>query len=525
MSNETRVNLQHLLEDLRDAYAASLEEVVITELVANALDSGADVISLEAVSKDRMFRCTDNGDGMNRAALRGYHNIAASTKTRGTGIGFAGVGAKLALLIADRVITESRSKNGARAAAEWHLKSEYRAPWKFVPFSGLIASGRGTAVSIFLHDANSPLLDPAYVRTAVIRHFYPLVAANDAIARALKPAYKKPIVILLNGEPVKVVPPDKNTRSFFVYKGKHRKIRGAGFVERASLDDNFWHRLMSRTAARPGDAGLRISTYGKVIRGGWEWLGLPVRQQEIFNGVVEVPELAEILTTNKADFLPDSASLKKYYDVRKSIQQAVLPILRELGAVVDDEKNAKTPSAFKPLSRDIEGALSLMTETFPELEPLVGEHWRRLAARAAAVGHRSRRGKRGTAADLAKEAGGSLDAAEPASKRAKRQPLEADADGDKKKTAKTPGLEISFEAFEKNDVGELGRLVEEKIVINTAHPAWARAERLGQEPYHVLLTVALTLGDYLQTQGGIRAFVSVFLKSWSEAAEKSGKLF
>ena len=38
---ETRVDLLHLLEDLRDAYPASLEETIVSEIVANALDSRA----------------------------------------------------------------------------------------------------------------------------------------------------------------------------------------------------------------------------------------------------------------------------------------------------------------------------------------------------------------------------------------------------------------------------------------------------------------------------------------------------
>jgi len=38
---ETRVDLLHLLEDLRDAYPGSLEETILIEIVANALDSGA----------------------------------------------------------------------------------------------------------------------------------------------------------------------------------------------------------------------------------------------------------------------------------------------------------------------------------------------------------------------------------------------------------------------------------------------------------------------------------------------------
>jgi len=43
---ETRVDLQHLLEDLRDAYVGPAEETILTEIVANSLDSGATVIAV-----------------------------------------------------------------------------------------------------------------------------------------------------------------------------------------------------------------------------------------------------------------------------------------------------------------------------------------------------------------------------------------------------------------------------------------------------------------------------------------------
>ena len=38
---ETRVNLRHLLEDIRDSYPVAQEEVIVSELVANSLDSHA----------------------------------------------------------------------------------------------------------------------------------------------------------------------------------------------------------------------------------------------------------------------------------------------------------------------------------------------------------------------------------------------------------------------------------------------------------------------------------------------------
>ena len=43
---ETRVDLLPLLEDLRDGYPGALEEPILTEIVANALDLGATRVAL-----------------------------------------------------------------------------------------------------------------------------------------------------------------------------------------------------------------------------------------------------------------------------------------------------------------------------------------------------------------------------------------------------------------------------------------------------------------------------------------------
>ena len=89
---ETRVDLQHLLEDLRDAYTGSLEETILTEVVANALDSGAHRIRFFTRPADATLTIVDDGRGMQRRELARYHDVAASTKTNGQGIGFAGWG-------------------------------------------------------------------------------------------------------------------------------------------------------------------------------------------------------------------------------------------------------------------------------------------------------------------------------------------------------------------------------------------------------------------------------------------------
>ena len=128
---ETRVDLLHLLEDLRDAYVGPAEETILTEIVANALDSGATRIAIAADPTQRTFTLVDNGGGMRRRELARYHDIAASTKTRGEGIGFAGVGIKMALLVSREVLTETRQR-GKHVATTWALASRHRAPWKWV---------------------------------------------------------------------------------------------------------------------------------------------------------------------------------------------------------------------------------------------------------------------------------------------------------------------------------------------------------------------------------------------------------
>src|SRR5437773_2561385 len=105
---ETRVDLLHLLEDLRDAYPGAVEETILTEVVANSLDSGATRIRFAVDRAAATLTAIDDGAGMAKRDLARYHDIATSTKTRGEGIGFAGVGIKLGLLVSAEVTTESR---------------------------------------------------------------------------------------------------------------------------------------------------------------------------------------------------------------------------------------------------------------------------------------------------------------------------------------------------------------------------------------------------------------------------------
>ena len=141
---ETRVDLEHLLEDLRDAYPSSLEETILTEIIANSLDSSANRITMTTDPAQSSLTVVDNGSGMQRTAMRLYHDIASSTKVRGQGIGFAGVGIKLGLLVCEEVLTETR-RGSTHVATRWHLASHHRAPWHWVTPLGLVGERGGAA--------------------------------------------------------------------------------------------------------------------------------------------------------------------------------------------------------------------------------------------------------------------------------------------------------------------------------------------------------------------------------------------
>lgn len=66
---ETRVDLQHLPEDLADAYPGELDETILTEIVANSLDSGATRIAFTIDPIASTFTAIDNRAGMRRSDL------------------------------------------------------------------------------------------------------------------------------------------------------------------------------------------------------------------------------------------------------------------------------------------------------------------------------------------------------------------------------------------------------------------------------------------------------------------------
>jgi hypothetical protein len=513
---ETRVDLVHLLQDLADAYPGDLHETILIEIIANALDSGASRIRVFTAPAAQTITVVDNGAGMRRADLRRFHDVATSTKTRGEGIGFAGVGIKLGLLISDEVTTESR-RGKDHISTTWTLTQRKRAPWRWIPPAGLVTD-RGTAVRLRLTNALSPLVESGFLENTMRQHFEPLL--DPRFDELLRSHYPEGVAFEINGNELPratVVSPQLALIAIRL-AGK-RKPSASGYLVREASSFSEDRR------------GIAISTFGKVIKRGWDWLGMMPTAADRTSGLIEAPALAAALTLNKADFLRTGPRGATFLAYRKALQEAIGQQLARWGDAKSEQPAQRRVA--RPIERDMESVLADLADSFPMLAMLV----RRTSGgnRKLRVGGRGPGELSPDSMDLfappaaealspalpapeAPSATEELHETESAPRSPERERPRADVGPPAPRGPRRPtrlGLSIQFES--RPDDAELGRLVDTTIWVNDAHPAYRRASASRSEGYHVALAVALALSKVAADHAQERDFVLEFLARWGEA--------
>jgi hypothetical protein len=514
---ETRVDLLHLLEDLRDAYPGAAEETILTEVVANSLDSGATTVTIAADPSRSTLTIVDDGVGMRRRDLARYHDVAATTKVRGDGIGFAGVGIKVGLLVSEEVLTESRLGKHHMATV-WRLASRHRAPWKWVPPPGLVAE-HGTVVRLQLKNPLSPLLDPGFIEGALWRHFQPLL--DPALVDILAAHYPRGVRFVVNGRPLRQERWEAPERApITVRLARKRKPSASGYLIRDPLPLPEERR------------GLAISTFGKVIKRGWDWLGITPSSPERVAGLIEAPALAQALTLNKADFIRAGTRGAIYLAYRKAIQEAVARQLAAWGDIREGGEQARRRAA-RPVERDLEAVLLDLADEFPLLAALVerragGQRALPMGQALAKPGEGERLGAvSASATELqpSQEAptpmGPSQEPGAPTPAATEPLPPAATVELPATRGPRRParyGLSIQFEPRPEDP--ELARLVETTVWVNEAHPAYRRAVASRSEGYHIAVASAMALAPLAVEPDKEHAFVTAFLASWGAALDR-----
>ncbi|MBI3289647.1 MAG: hypothetical protein HYZ74_09040, partial [Elusimicrobia bacterium] len=123
-----------------------------------------------------------------------------------------------------------------------------------------LTTARGTAVRLILTNQLSPLLDAGYLEETIRRHFEPLL--DPAFDELLRRHYLNGVAFEVDGrELTRAGMPSSERVPIAIRLGRRRTPSVTGFIERNPLV--------------PADReGIAISTFGKVIKRGWDWLGL-----------------------------------------------------------------------------------------------------------------------------------------------------------------------------------------------------------------------------------------------------------
>src|SRR5207245_9004547 len=116
--------------------------------------------------------------------------------------------------------------------------------------------------------------------------------SDPAVAPVLAPSYPHGGGVEVNGRALEPEEVALETAPLEIRAARKRKPSALGYLVRAPEPLPEERR------------GLAISTRGKVIKHGWDWLGVTPAAPERIGGLLGVPAPAEVPTLNKADFLP-----------------------------------------------------------------------------------------------------------------------------------------------------------------------------------------------------------------------------
>ena len=363
------------------------------------------------------------------------------------------------------------------------------------------------------------MLDPGFLEASMRRHFQPLL--DPTFDEFLASRYPEAVAIHVNGrrlEKQRWTAPLQGPLEIRLFR--KRKPSAFGYLIREDVPLPEEQR------------GLAISTYGKVIRRGWDWLGLTPSAPERVGGLIEVPELAACLTLNKGDFIRTGTRSAAYLAFRKGIQEAVSKQLTAWGDARESTEDAR-PREVRPLQRDLAHMLEELASEFPLLASLVerrsggqkrlplGSRGPVADSRALVIASVMEQAEAQENAEEVKEpqaeerAGGDAEPAQAVA--AQDHGLILPGKGGARKPAHY-GLDIQFE--DRPEDLEIGRLVESTVWVNRSHAAYRRALASRSIGYHIALAVAMALAPLAVESAHEHGFVTAFLSRWGEALDQ-----
>lgn len=353
--HESGVNFQNLIHDLAEMYQQGVDEVVVVELVANSLDAGATRIAIDYNPSNNVLVITDNGQGMDAGQFEQYHDFAAGLKTRGSGIGFAGVGAKISFNAADRVITETVGPDFS-GGSDWHFAANGRLLWAELPVANL--SGPGTRVEVhFRKDVTTSYADSESLLRLLQRSYLPLLDAKFLDLYQRLSLYSSDLRFVVNGQEHQPT----NVAADFIREARQElfpkiggKAAGFGVLGLAESDYPLGSDI----------GGVLLCTHGKVIKADL-FNQFPGSYGPRIFGLVEMPGFIDFITTAKTDFNRGKGKGQAFERLYGPLRQDFRNWLAALGI-----QPAETENTGETVR--LERELRQIAESIPELSEFFG---------------------------------------------------------------------------------------------------------------------------------------------------------
>ena len=337
------VDRVHNLENLQGMYEYDELDVLVNEAIANAVDAFRDH-SIKSGKIDITFAKKNSTTGYvsfhNNAppmdekqfyGVKGYHQVSFSSKRKGNGIGFAGVGAKLFLTSEQggQIITVTGKSNTDFMASKMHkidddvkFMTTQKYPLKRILEIPNYSHKFGTTYSVRLTNYAYKYFKDRL--SGLIQYWW-----NHALLT-------KQIVVTIDGKSVSPwIPRGKSTDVKFQYKKE--KFDATCFIAKETIPETSLHVIYTVF-------GKRI--YNKPI-------SLVNVKPDYANRVfciVDVSKLADRLTTNKEGFK------KSIYanDLRHHIENGFFKFLEKEGLTTNDLMEPKRQQLKNELTKRLE---------------------------------------------------------------------------------------------------------------------------------------------------------------------------
>ena len=319
---DVKINVFHTLENFLDAYNDKWSMVVL-EAMANALDAKATRVDIVLANRHISFR--DNGPGMDRKQFKKYHDISASAKRKGVGIGFAGVGAKIYLAVWKQTVihTETYGPDGPLASDLRVTHGKVR--WEECPTDASIRT-RGTLYRVRLRESDYKNLDGG-IRDLLLAQF------NTAMLDGL--------TVTVNGDTLKPWDPSHERRMEGTVKVKRSEFSVTLTVCRGDVPAKYRH--------------VQYQVWGKTINTRkLDWAADIVEPyRDRIHCMVGAEACSKYLKLDKGSFKSGPGAVADMY---KAVDKWMHKTLRDAKYVDarggDTQRSAKISKFFKKLFKD-----------------------------------------------------------------------------------------------------------------------------------------------------------------------------